>query len=127
MMKYVKLFENFSDEMDFTFKEDSGGGRSTWVLKLGPKTWKLVKHLFDREGRPNSPEVKRLKGVERGVWDLYAQKYVANGVEMHKIYGVSGTFTFGNAPTFYNQAERGNKKDAKIVLSNFLSKYITHD
>ena len=126
-MKYVKLFENFTDELDYTLKEDSGGGKPTWVLKLGSKTWKLVKHLFDKDGRPKNDGVKRIEGYSKYTWNLYAQKYVSNGVEMHKIYGVCGTFTFGNAPTYCNQAERGNKKDAKVVLDYFISKYITHE
>lgn len=124
-MKYVKLFENFAEDNDFTFKEDSGQGKSTWVLKLGPQSWKKVKRLFDEDGRPKHPSVKKISNqIDRYAWDLHAQKYMQGGKEMHKIYGVCGDFTFGNAPTFYNQALRGNKKVAKEILSNFIEKYI---
>jgi hypothetical protein len=38
--------------------------------------------------------------------------------------GVSGDWTFGNAPTFYQQKHRGNKKAAKAVFDWFIKKYL---
>jgi hypothetical protein len=43
---------------------------------------------------------------------------------MHKIYGVSGDYTFGNAPTYYQQKLRGNKKAAKEVFDIFVNKFL---
>lgn len=130
--KHVKLFEQFVNEdlnesvvneaSEYTYKEDSGGGKPTWVLKLGPGSWQKVKHLFDKEGRPT----KELKNISAGrmSWDLYALSYQANGKEMHRIYGASGDWTFGNAPTYYQQKHRGNKRAAKQVFDWFIKKYL---
>jgi len=111
------------NESDFIMKDDSGQGRATVVLKLGPESWEKVKHLFDTQGRPNSSEVKKLKS-NGYVWDLYASEYTQGDKIMHKIYGVSGDFTFGNAPTFYQQKYRGNKNAAKEILTSFVDKYL---
>ena len=124
-MKHIKLFEQFVNEAanDYTYKEDSGGGKATWVLKLGPTSWNKVKHLFDKEGRPTL-ELTRIPAA-RSVWSLYARgPYGQAGKEMHKIYGVSGDYTFGNAPTYYQQKLRGNKRAAKEVYDWFIKKYL---
>ena len=115
--------EEISESLDYTYKEDSGGGRSTFVLKLGPSAWERVKHLFDKEGRPTK-ELTRIPGAN-SVWNLHAQSYTIGGKEMHKIYGVGGDYTFGNAPTFYQQKHRGNKKAAKEVYDRFIKKYLS--
>jgi hypothetical protein len=120
----VKLNENFLDEAtSYTLKDDSGEGRATTVLKLEPDAWNKVKHLFDESGRPISDEVKRIKSQGYS-WDLYSQSYVSGGKEVHKIYGVSGDYTFGNAPTYYQQKYRGNKKAAQEVLSSFVDNHL---
>ena len=122
-MKHVKLFEQFVNEAtDYTYKEDSGTGKPTWVLKLGPESWQKVKHLFDKEGRPTQ-ELTKIPAA-KSVWSLYASSYTSDNKEMHKIYGVSGDFTFGNAPTFYQQKHRGNKKAAKEVFDWFIKTYL---
>jgi len=108
----------------FTFKEDSGGGRSTYVLQLEEDSWEKVKHLFDDKGRPIDNDIKNLKygGYK---WSLYAQPIQSmNGNISVKIYGVSGDYTFGNAPTYYQQKLRGNKTPAKEIFTNFIDKYL---
>jgi len=126
-MKHLKTFESFINEAqlneaaDYELKDDSGQGRPTVVLKLEPSAWDKVKHLFDDAGRPNHPDVKRIP-AQGSVWDLYASNYTQDGKVMHKIYGASGDYTFGNAPTFYQQKYRGNKKAAKEILTSFVEK-----
>ena len=112
-----------TETTDYTYAKDSGGGRATMVLKLDEPAWGKVKHLFDAKGRPTNSAIKQI-GVNGYVWTLYAQpvKY-ADGMK-YKIYGVCGDYTFGNAPTFYQQKLRGNIKAAKAVLEPFISKYL---
>jgi hypothetical protein len=128
-MKHVKLFEQFIDESqiteanDFILKDDSGGGRATLVLKLQTSAWDRVKHLFDAEGRPTK-ELTRIP-ADNSTWNLHAQQYThSDGQSGYKIYGVSGDWTFGNAPTYYQQKHRGNKKAAKQVYDWFIKKYL---
>lgn len=137
-MKHIKTFESFINESkinhpenesivnessDYVLKDDSGQGKPTWVLKLGPDAWKKVEHLFDKQGRPESEEIKKIEaGGAR--WDLYASDYTQDGKVMHKIYGASGDYTFGNAPTFYQQKYRGNKKAAKEAFDIFIDKFL---
>lgn len=118
------LGESKLDE-NFIFREDSGSGRSTYVLKLDEESWKKVEYLFDEDGRPKDKAIKRIP-ANNAVWDLYAQKYkTINDKISVKIYGVSGDYTFGNAPTFYQQKLRGNKKAAKEVYTYFIEKYLS--
>jgi hypothetical protein len=59
------------------------------------------------------------------VWDLYVQIYSPmSGKPMYKIYGVSGDWTFGNAPTFYQQKLSGNKRAAKYVFDYFIKTFL---
>jgi hypothetical protein len=111
-----KIFESFKDHLehinentDYTYKEDSGGGKPTMVLKL----------------EPVDDEVKNLPINDKYKWGLYAQptKY-SDGITRYKIYGVSGDATFGNAPTYYQQKLRGNKKIAKKAFEWFIGKYL---
>lgn len=112
-----------NESADYDLKDDSGGGKATLVLKLEPAAWEKVKHLFDDKGRPNHEDVKRIPS-ENAVWDLYAQEYESGGKKIHKIYGVSGDYTFGNAPTYYQQKLRGNKKAARRVYDYFINKFL---
>jgi hypothetical protein len=110
--------------MSYTYKEDSGYGRSTWILRLEDESWERVKHLFNERGKPINENIKRIP-AENSVWDLHAISYYVQGDKLiHKIYGVSGDYTFGNAPTYYQQRLRGNKKAAKKVFDNFIEKYL---
>lgn len=110
--------------MSYSYKEDSGYGRSTWVLKLEEESWEKVKHLFDESGRPNNESIKRIT-AQGSAWDIYAYSYYVQGDNLiHKLYGVSGDYTFGNAPTFYQQRLRGNKKAAKQVFDKFIEMYL---
>jgi hypothetical protein len=123
-MKNIPTFEIFLNESStgFELKDDSGQGKATIVLKLDPTAWEKVKHLFDDAGRPNHEDVKRIpSGL---IWDLYAQAYTQGGKTIHKIYGVSGDYTFGNAPTYYQQKLRGNKKAARMVFDYFVNKFL---
>ena len=124
-MKNLPTYEDFLNEAntDFQFKEDSGTGKPTFVLKLEPSAWEKVKHLFDDNGRPNHEDVKRIPS-QNTIWDLYAQSYQAGSKTIHKIYGVAGDYTFGNAPTYYQQKLRGNKKAARMVLTYFIDKFL---
>ena len=129
-MKHVKLFEQFINEAnaDYEYKEDSGHGKPTMILRLGPAAWKKVSHLFDDAGRPKDT-LKKIP-YNKTVWNLHASgpynRTTADGTEeAHKIYGVSGDFTFGNAPTFYQQKYRGNKKAAKYIYDWFIKKYLS--
>lgn len=128
-MKHIKIFEEFVNESrvneanDFELKDDSGGGKPTTVLKLKPSAWEKVKHLFDDNGRPKHEDVKRIPS-QNSIWDLYAQSYQSGGQTIHKIYGVSGDYTFGNAPTYYQQKLRGNKKAANMVFDYFIKKFL---
>lgn len=123
-MKNIPTFESFINESsDYILKDDSGQGRATIVLKLEPTAWEKVKHLFDDAGRPNHDDVKKIH-AQGSTWDLYASPYQQGGVTIHKIYGVSGDYTFGNAPTFYQQKYRGNKKAAKTVFDIFVNKFL---
>ena len=129
MNKHIPSFDEFVNESTvnesagYTLKDDSGQGKPTMVLKLEPSAWEKVKHLFDDAGRPNSEDVKRIPS-QNSIWDLHAQSYQQGGVTIHKIYGVSGDYTFGNAPTFYQQKLRGNKKAAKMVFDYFINKFL---
>ena len=122
-MKELENFRNFLKEEDnnsfFIYKKDSGGGKPTMILKLKPEGWEKVKHLFDSEGRPSSSEIKRIPSSGM-VWNLYA----SNIGGLYKIYGVSGDWTFGNAPTFYQQKYRGNIRAAKKIFDIFIEKYL---
>lgn len=124
-MKKSELRQLIREEIEnsiqnsFIYKKDSGGGRSTMVLKLKPDAWEKVKHLFDEDGRPKSNEIKRIPS-SGSVWDLYA----SNIGGLYKIYGVSGDWTFGNAPTFYQQRYRGNIRAAKQIFDQFIEKYL---
>lgn len=123
-MKHIKLFEQFINESKgYEYKDDSGGGKSTKVLKLEPVAWEKVKDLFDDKGRPKSDDIKWIPS-DNSVWDLYAQSYEVGSKTIHKIYGVSGDYTFGNAPTYYQQKLRGNKKAAVRVFDYFINKYL---
>lgn len=127
-MKHVKLFEQFvnktvNESAGYILKDDSGQGKPTMVLKLEPEAWEKVKHLFDKEGRPDDVAIKRMPAGGYA-WDLYASEYTQGGKVMHKIYGVSGDYTFGNAPMFYQQKYRGNKKAAKEVFNAFVNKFL---
>jgi len=130
-MKYIHTFESFLNEKEETvneaagyeLKDDSGQGKATIVLKLDSDAWEKVKNLFDDAGRPISNEIKGIKSQGYS-WDLYSQSYVQGGKTMHKIYGVSGDYTFGNAPTYYQQKLRGNKKAAKEVFDIFVNKFL---
>ena len=127
-MKHIKLFEQFVNEdvnesAGYVLKDDSGQGKPTMVLKLEPEAWEKIKHLFDKEGRPVDAAIKRMP-AQGSVWDLYASEYTQGDKVMHKIYGVSGDYTFGNAPTFYQQKYRGNKKAAKEVFNTFINKFL---
>lgn len=108
---------------DLVYKKDSGGGKPTMILKLGPQSWEKVKDLFDGQGRPGK-DVSKLP-FERYLWSLHAQKYPSEGKTMYKIYGTSGDSTFGNAPTFYQQKYRGNIKAAKYIFDWFIKKYLS--
>ncbi len=110
--------------MNYSYKEDTGAGRSTWVLKLENESWEKVKHLFDENGRPIDESIKRIP-AQGSVWDLHVSSYYVQGDKLiHKLYGVSGDYTFGNAPTFYQQRLRGNKKAAKKVFDHFIDMYL---
>lgn len=129
MKNHVPTFEEFVNESqineanDFELKDDSGGGKPTIVLKLKPSAWEKVKHLFDDAGRPINDEIRRISS-QNYIWDLHAQSYQSGGQTIHKIYGVSGDWTFGNAPTYYQQKLRGNKKAAKEVFNIFVNKFL---
>jgi hypothetical protein len=129
MVDYDAIVKKLSNEskltenLNYVYKEDSGGGKPTMVLLLEPDAWEKVKHLFDGEGRPISDEIKKIP-MPHWSWNLYAQSYQQGGKTMHKVYGVSGDYTFGNAPTYYQQKLRGNKNAAKIVFDWFIKKYL---
>jgi hypothetical protein len=123
-MKTIKLFEEFINESnDFVYKDDSGSGKATKVLKLGPVAWEKVKDLFDTEGRPVSDDIRGIK-FNRIPWSLNAYSSVSGGKEIHKIYGVSGDYTFGNAPMYYQQSLRGNKRAATAFFDYFINKFL---
>ena len=130
-MKHIHTFESFLNEASseineaasYELKDDSGQGKATMVLVLEPESWGKVKNLFDSDGRPVSDEIKKMP-AQNTAWSLYAQEYTKGGTTMHKIYGVSGDYTFGNAPTYFQQKLRGNKKAAKEVLTSFVNKYL---
>ena len=112
-----------NESAGYTFKDDSGQGKSTMVLKLEPEAWEKVKHMFDTSGRPINDKITKIPS-QNFSWTLHAQEYTQGEKTMHKIYGVSGDYTFGNAPTYYQQKLRGNKKAAKEVLTMFIKKYL---
>lgn len=114
---------NVNNHSNCIFKEDSGQGKSTWVLKVENDGWQKIKHLFDASGRPASELIKRIP-FEKYAWDLYSQEYSISGNVVHKIYGVCGDYTFGNAPTFYQQKLRGNKRAAKYVFEHFIKTFL---
>ena len=126
-MKFVKLFEDFRpDSVFYTYKEDTGGGRAMWVLKLESEAWEKVKDLFTKG------ESEKLTYADgRGhSWSLRALEYSSQNLRthrvrhIHKIYGVCGDYTFGNAPSFHNQAFRSNKKSAKVVFDKFIEEHL---
>jgi len=115
---------NTKNNPKYILKEDSGQGKSTWVLKIEDDSWQKIKHLFDAAGRPSSDLIKKIP-FGNYVWDLYSQEYSISGDRvMHKIYGVCGDYTFGNAPTFYKQKLRGNKRAAKHVFEHFIKTFL---
>ncbi len=109
----------------FDFKEDGGSGKPTAVLVLSQTGWEKVSDMFDNMGRPKSSEIKGISDGGNFKWDLHVQpvKY-ASGETKYKIYGVSGNYTFGNAPTFYPRKGAGNKKSAMNVYSTFIDKFL---
>jgi len=128
-MENIKSYEEFiteslNESVGYEYKDDNGGGKATKVLKLQPDAWEKVKDLFDDKGRPKNDEIKRIPS-DNSIWDLYAQSYDnAGGKTIYKIYGVSGDYTFGNAPTYYQQKLRGNKKAAVRVFDYFINKFL---
>lgn len=125
-MDYIKTFSAFINENlsnSYIYKEDSGSGKPTMILKVSSKIYPKIKDLFDESGRPKSKEIKDIP-FDGYKWDLYSQKYTFDGDIIYKIYGVSGDYTFGNAPTFYQQKLRGNKKAAKFIFNWFIKKYL---
>ena len=129
-MKKSELRQLIREEIEnltqntFIYKKDSGDGKPTMILKLKPDAWEKVKHLFDKNGKPISDDVKNIKS-SYGVWNLHAQSTInGSGEVIHKIYGVSGDYTFGNAPTYYNQKLRGNIRAAKPIFDQFIEKYL---
>ena len=127
-MENIKSYEEFiaesvNESAGYTFAEDSGSGRGTMVLKLEPEAWEKVKNLFDAKGRPINDAVKKIAGAGYS-WDLFVDSYETAGKTIRKVYGVSGDYTFGNAPTFYQQKLRGNKNAAKEVLNDFIVKHL---
>jgi hypothetical protein len=123
---HTESINEADDSIQYVFKKDSGGGRPTMVLKLNQSAYDKVSHLFDDKGRPKSSEIQRIK-AGNSVWDLYSQKSTSNAGPVYKIYGVSGDWTFGNAPTFYQQKHRGNIKAANTVLKSFIDKYLKNN
>ena len=122
--KYGLKNESINEGTGYEYKDDSGAGKPTKVLKLDNEAWEKVKDLFDDKGRPKSDEIKRIPS-DNSIWDLYAQSYDnAGGKTIHKIYGVSGDYSFGNAPTYYQQKLSGNKKAAVRVFDYFIKKYL---
>jgi hypothetical protein len=109
----------------FDFKEDGGSGKPTAVLVLSQNGGEKVSDMFDNMGRPKSSEIKGISDGGNFKWDLHVQpvKY-ASGETKYKIYGVSGNYTFGNAPTFYPRKGAGNKKSAMNVYSTFIDKFL---
>jgi len=109
--------------MDYIYKRDSGAGKPTYTLRVGPNSWNKIKNLFDSAGRPLSDDIKRIK-IKNRSWELHAQPFIMNDIQYHKIYGVCGDLTFGNAPTYYQQAYRGHLKIAKQIFDMFIDKYL---
>lgn len=106
---------------DFILKDTTISGKPTTTLRLGPGAWEKVKTFFDNEGRPKSPYTKGIAAAGFK-WNLHAGTIGGT----YRIYGVSGDYTFGNAPAFYPQRFSGNKKAAKIVLNSFVDKFLKH-
>jgi aspartate-semialdehyde dehydrogenase len=123
-METIKMDKKSLNELiDFTYKADSGQGKPTMVLLLNTTAWDKVKTLFNSDGLPIDDSLKAIR-ANGYVWTLYAQSYMKSGVEMHKIYGTSGDYTFGNAPRHYQQRYSGNKRVAIIVFNYFIDKYL---
>jgi hypothetical protein len=125
-MKHLKLFEDFVNrDVDFIYSDVKAdrGVKATWSLKLGPSVWKHVEHLFDEKGRPKHPSVSKIGG-KGAAWSLYAAPYTVGGKEMHRIYGVSGDYSFGFAPGYYSSQYAGNKRAAKEVYDHFIDEHI---
>lgn len=131
-MKYVKLFEEkipksyISKDQEFSYKETTlaTSTKPTWILKVGPSIWKEVEHLFADKSNDLKYRTKKTSVSSSTVWNLYDQKYKSDGKEMRKIYGVSGSYTFGGAPTFYSKTYAGNKIAAKDVYDQFIDEHI---
>lgn len=117
--------KNVNESTDYELKDDSGQGKPTVVLILQQSSWDKVKHLFDDKGGPISGEIKKIPS-QNVTWTLHAQpfKLRSKTEQSYKIYGVSGDYTFGNAPTYYNEKYRGNKKAAKEVFDIFINKFL---
>ena len=120
---------------DFHLKEDSGNGRPTVVLSLSSSGWEKVSDMFDNMGRPKSSEIKGMSDGGFATWELHVQPikvYKVNlsgvtdpdGEMRYKIYGVSGDYTFGNAPTYYQKRLAGNKKSAIKIYNKFIEKFL---
>lgn len=108
----------------YTFYDSKGIGRnSTLVLKLNNEGYNKVKYLFDNNGRAKSNDLKDIK-AEGSKWTLRIHSYKSSSGTMYHIYGVSGDYTFGNAPAYYNSKYAGNKKAAIKILPMFIEKYL---
>ncbi len=97
-------------------------GKATMALTIFSEDWHKIEHLFDEAGRPIDDTVKRIKTSNGWIWDLYVQSY--NSGKSHRIYGVSGDYTFGLAPTYYRGAYAGNIRSAKEVFDKFIEMYL---
>jgi len=129
-MQHIPTFKEFINENinesanDYTYKEDSGGGKPTYILTLGAESWSKVKDLFDDAGRPINQDIMNYRDANGYKWELHVQTYTTSSGSKYRIYGVCGDFTFGIAPAFYQQKNRGNKKAAKLIFDEFIKKYL---
>lgn len=107
----------------FAFKEDKGAGKPTYVLILDEMSYDRISHLFNKFGKPLNQNELTFSS-EGSLWVLNIQKFKSKQKDAYKVYGVSGDYTFGNAPTQYQQKFSGNKKAAKEIFSQFIDKYL---
>lgn len=105
-------------------KATTFNGRPTMSLTLDKDAYQKVANQFDDKGNPIGNKVKNIP-FENTVWTLYSLKipYADKSKIAYRIYGVSGDYTFGGAPSFYQAKYSGNKKAALYILNKFIKDF----
>lgn len=106
-------------------KKTKVGGKITWTLKMDEQAYKKIAKLFDEKGNPKDRKKMTYTGPDNTGWIINSiSATYSDGKKSYAIYGVSGDYTFGQSPTYYQSKLRGNIKAAKMVYDQFIKDHI---